>query len=240
MAFRISSRRIAGAVFILPLSIAVPPAGANAETLAARTELKGLPTEKTAPPGFPAIGLWMLSRDGSVADWFGELYRGKRLLEPINVIIEDPIATSSAEAVARLLAACEKAGFPHRDGHSSGYSALIGNAVLPQFPPGAKGNFSDALFAFSNDHGRIFGPIEWKGAYIFTGAFSREGVDVVTKVKHPFLSFDRARDAFTQNMTSNGEYRVSDFVSLGNAILVDDAITTGDHDGVAVLLKAIR
>jgi hypothetical protein len=208
--------------------------------MSAQTELKGMPTEKAAPPGLPEIGLWMLSRDGRVADWLGEPCKGKRLLEPINVIIVDPIATSSAEAASRLLAACGKAGFPQREGHSSGYSALIGATALSQFPPGSEDSFSDALFTFSNDHGRIFGPIEWNGAYIFTGAFSREGVDVVTKVKHLFQSFDRARDAFTQKMTSKGEYQVSGFVSLGNAILVDDALTTGDHDGVAVLLKALR
>ena len=227
-------------LFIISLAITTSGLGAWADNPTAHMALKGLPTEKASPSGLPDIGLWMLAPDGNVADWLGEPYQGNRLLEPINVIIVDTFATSSDEAVARLLAVCGKAGFPQREGHSGGYSALIGDAVLSQFPPGADDSFSDALFAFSNDHGRIFGPVEWNGTFVFTGAFSREGVDVVTKVKHRFQSFDRARDAFTQRMSSTSQYQVSAFVPLGNAIVGGESLTTGDHDGVAVLLRTVR
>ncbi len=240
MSFRHSRPGSTTAVFILAIAISAAALGAWAEAPAAQTAVKGLPTEKASPPGLPDIGLWMLAADGNVADWLEGPYQGKMLLEPINVIIVDPFATSSEDAVARLLKACGKAGFPQREGHSGGYSALIGDTVLPQFPPGADDSFSDALFAFSNDHGRIFGPVEWKGAFVFTGAFSREGVDVAAKVKHWFQSFDRARDAFSQRLASRSEYQVFSFVPLGNAIMDDDALTTGDHDGVAVLLRATR
>ena len=65
-------------------------------------------------------------------------------------------------------------------------------------------------------------------------------MDVVTKVKHRFQSFDRARDAFTQRMSSTSQYQVSAFVPLGNAIVGGESLTTGDHDGVAVLLRTVR
>ena len=240
MCFRHSRPGTTFAVFILALAISAAGLGAWAEAPAAQTPVKGLPTEKSSPPGLPDIGLWMIAADGNAADWLEGPYQGKMLLEPINVIIVDAVAASSDEAVARLLAACGKAGFPQREGHSGGYSALIGDTVLSQIPAGADDCFSDALFTFSNNHGRIFGPVEWNGTFVFTGAFSRESVDVVTKVKHLFQSFDRARDAFTQKMASKSEYQVSAFVPLGNAIMGDDALTTGDHDGVAVLLRAMR
>ena len=238
--FCLSRPRIATAFFVLTVAIAAPGLGAWADIPVTQAAVKGLPTEKASPPSLPDIGLWMLAADGNVADWLEGPYQGKMLLEPINVIIVDAFATSSEEAAARLLAACGKAGFPQREGHSGGYSAMIGDAVLSQFPAGADDCFSDALFTFSNNHGRIFGPVEWKGTFVFTGAFSRESVDVVTKVKHLFQSFDRARDAFTQKMASKSEYQVSAFVPLGNAIIGDDALTTGDHDGVALLLRATR
>jgi hypothetical protein len=209
-------------------------------SLGAQEILKGLPTEKTSPPGMPQIGLWMLSSKGGTADWLGEKYKGKRLLEPINVIIVDPFAISVEDAVARLKAACEKAEFETREGHSGGYSALIGEAVCYQFPPGTEESFADAPFEVGNNHGRIFGPVPWNGAYVFTAAFSRESVNLVTKVKHQFESFDRARDAFTQKLTTKSDFKVSSFVYLGNAIPGDPELTTGDHDGMAVLLEATK
>jgi hypothetical protein len=182
----------------------------------------------------------MITRESTVADWLSQPFRGKRLLEPINIVIVDSLAASPEEAVSRLVTACAKAGFPEREGHSSGYSALIGDAAFSQVPPGTEDCFSDAPFTFANDHGRIFGPLRWKEAFYFTGAFSREGVDLVTKVKHLYRSFDRARDTFAQALSLKTEYRLSGFTYLGNDIPDDEVLTTGDHDGMAVVLKAIR
>jgi hypothetical protein len=203
-------------------------------------QAKGAPGEEAAPPGLPRIGLWMLAKDGSPADWLGSPFEGKRLLEPINVIIVDHLAASAEDASARLLKACGMAEFPQREGHSSNYSALIGSRRHAQFPPGTEESFSDALFAFSNDHGRMFGPMEWHGVYVFIGAFSRETVDLVSRVKHHYESFDRARDAFSSRMSTRAGYRVLSFVYLGNAILGDASLTTGDHDGMAVVLSPER
>ncbi len=223
-------------VRLLALSLLL---AASASPLAAQASPKGEPSEAASPAGLPAIGLWML-REGKVADWLGGPHLGKRLLEPINVIIVDPFAASAADAVARLSAACEKAEFELREGHSSGYSALIGGEVRRQSPPGTEESYSDAPFEVSNNHGRIFGPVAWMGSYVFTGAFSRESVDLVSKVKHQYESFDRARDAFTQKLSAKSDYRIASFVLLGSAILGDPALTTGDHDGMAVLLEAIK
>jgi hypothetical protein len=199
---------------------------------------RGLPDEQAAPAGFPEIGFWMLSPGGGIADWLGAPFEGKRLLEPINVLIVDRRAASAEEASARLLAACGKSEFPQREGHSSGYWVRLGSMRYPQFPPGTEESFSDALFVFSNDHGRIFGPMKWDGAYLFAGAFSRESVDPVTKVKHRYMSFDRARDAFAARMSERGGYEIAGYMELGNAVVEDPALSTGDHDGVAVLLSA--
>jgi hypothetical protein len=209
-------------------------------SLFAQTGSRGTPEEEVAPPGLPSLGLWMLAPDGSIADWLGKPHQGKKLLEPINVIIVDPIATSPEEAISRLLEACRKAGFPEREGHSSGYSARIDAETFAQVPPGTEDCYSDAPFAVGNDHGRIFGTTIWQGAYYFTAAFSRERVELVTKVKHQFVSFDRARDAFTQRMAERGGYKIAGFIDLGNDLIDDPALTTGDHDGMAVLLRASR
>jgi hypothetical protein len=240
VAHRFTGRLSAGVFLAFAFSSVLPLAGPLAAPLAAQEAVKGLATESATLPGLPAIGLWMLARDGSVADWLGAPCQGKKLLEPINVIIVDRFAASMEDAVSRLKAASEKTEFDLREGHSSGYSALIGGQAFPQFPAGTEETFSDAPFTLNNNHGRIFGPIEWEGSYVFTGAFSRENVDIVTKVKHQFASFDRARDAFSQKFSAKTEYRLSSFVYLGNDFPDDPSITTGDHDGMAVLLAATK
>jgi hypothetical protein len=98
----------------------------------------------------------------------------------------------------------------------------------------------DRFFAFTNDHGRIFGPMEWNGVYVFIGAFSRETVDVVSKVKHRFGSFNQARDAFARRMSERARYRALSFADLGNAIVGDALATAADHDGMAVVLAPER
>lgn len=215
---------------------AAPPPSASPAPASIAARALGRSEEEAAPPGLPSVGMWMISPKGSPADWLGRPCRGKRLLEPINVIIVDSLSSTAEEASRRLLGACSSAAFPLRQGHSSGYYAIIGSQLFAQFPPGDKDSFSDALFA--NDHGRIFGPLAWKGAFVFVGAFSRESVDLAARVKHRFESFDRARDSFAQRLSESGAYAISSFVQLGNAILGDAALSTGDHDGIAVLLSA--
>lgn len=90
----------------------------------------------------------------------------------------------------------------------------------------------------NNDHGRIFGPYLHEGAYLFVGAFSREKVTPLSKIKHEFVSFNQARDDFAGNMDKRTKYRISGYVNLSNVIVDDAKITTGDHDGIAVSIVA--
>ena len=110
------------------------------------------------PPGLPAIGRWMIARDGTIAHWLGEVVDGKHLHEPINVILVDEGATSADHAKQRLVAASAAAGFPVRIGHSTGYHGFIGGVLYGQLPHGRDDAFSNRIFEESNNHGRVFGP----------------------------------------------------------------------------------
>jgi hypothetical protein len=192
------------------------------------------------PPGMPAIGKWMLTAQGVPSDWLGEIYRGKVLREPINVIIVDDAAVSPGDAVERLRAAAAQAGYPVRLGHSAGYQAVIGKELHAQLPQGWDDAFSNEVFELSNNHGRIFGPYRTGQAYLFTGAFSRERVDPFRWPGHRYASFNEARDDFVQRLDLNTAYKASGHVGLGNALTDDPRLTTGDHDGRAAVVRAAR
>lgn len=194
--------------------------------------------EVATPEGLPAVGKWMLTAKGVPSDWLGEIYRGKNLREPINVIIIDQGASSAEEAKARLLAAAARAGYPIRFGHSTGYQGLIGGRLYAQLPQGRDDAFSNDIFEVSNNHGRIFGPHQLEQGYLFAGAFSREEIDPFRDPGHRYGSFNRARDDFTQRLDRSTEFKVSRFVDLGNALIGDPKLTTGDHDGIAVVVQA--
>jgi hypothetical protein len=198
------------------------------------------PADVAMPPGLPAIGKWMIDPTGAPAHWLGEIYRGKALREPINVLIVDSLARSVEDAKQRLVTACQKAGYPARTGHSSGYQGYIGGTFYAQLPEQTEHAFSNGPFELDNNHGRVFGPAQIDGSYTFIAAFSRENVDPITKVKHRYASFDRARDDFTQRLDEFSDYKITGFVNLDNALIDDPKSTTGDHDGIAVLLTAAR
>lgn len=196
--------------------------------------------ETVDPQGLPPIGKWMLTAQGVPSDWLGEVYQGRILREPINVIIIDEAATSPANAVARLLDAAARAGYPVRLGHSAGYQAVIGEELYAQLPKGWDDAFSNEVFELSNNHGRIFGPHRMGQAYLFTGAFSRERVDPFRWPGHRYASFNQARDDFARRLDQSSAYKASGSVSLGNDLPDDPRLTTGDHDGMAVVLRASR
>jgi hypothetical protein len=190
-----------------------------------------------APPGLPEIGKWMLTAQGTPSDWLGERYEGKGLREPINVIILDEGAGSPEEAKSRLLAAAALAGYPVRFGHSTGYQGFIGGQLYAQLPQGRDDALSNDVFEINNNHGRIFGPHPVGRIHVFVAAFSREEVDPFRPPRHLFASFNRARDSFTQSLDRSTAYKVSGFVNLNNALVNDPNLTTGDHDGIAVLVR---
>lgn len=199
------------------------------------------------PPGFPAIGWWMIAPDGSAAHWLGETIRGRHLHEPINLLIVDRAAASPEHAAARLEAALAKAGYPSRFGHSNGYRGVIGDSLHPQLPVEGQ-TFSDEPFELNNNHGRVFGPapigpggVAGAGrAFLFTAAFSRESVAPLAAVRHRYVSFNRARDDIAQRLDSLTNYGIAGFVNLDNALIGDPETSTGDHDGIAVLLVAVK
>jgi hypothetical protein len=179
------------------------------------------------PDGLPVLGKWMLDRDGSPAHWLGEIYEGKGLREPINIIIVDGGAASDAAA-----------GYPIRMGHSAGYRAVIGGQTYSQLPTGWDDAFSNNLFELSNNHGRLFGPRKQGAFYVFVGAFSREEVSPFRWPEHRYGSFNRARDDFSEQLHRWTPFKRVGSVGLDNAIRDDPRVTTGDHDGKAVLLRA--
>jgi hypothetical protein len=197
-------------------------------------------TNLASPPDLPVLGKWMLTANGVPARWMGQTYEGKHLREPINVIIVDQGAASASQARRDLLAGAAAAGYPVRMGHSTGYQAYLLDQVHPQIPRGWDDALSDEPFEFSNNHGRLFGPYETSGGYVFVGAFSREEVDLLRWPGHQYASFNKARDDFAKRMGEGQQYRLLGSVSVDNAILDDSMVSTGDHDGKAVLLKVVR
>lgn len=193
--------------------------------------------EVADPPGLPGIGKWMIAPDGSIAHWLGQFFNGKRLREPINMILIDAAAASADHARERLLAATAAAGYPVRFGHSAGYRGAIGGELYAQLPQGRDDAFSNRLFEESNNHGRVFGPHRFGETYVFVGAFSRESVDLLKWPGHRYASFNQARDDFARNLDARSVFRSAGMVSLGNAV-DSDQITTGDHDGQAAVLRA--
>ena len=180
----------------------------------------------------------MIDSQGTIAHWLGEILDGKRLYEPINVILIDANAASDADATRRLIAAAAAAGYPVRFGHSTGYRGLIGVDLYSQLPQGRDDAFSDRLFEESNNHGRVFGPHRFGETYVFIAAFSRERVNLLEWPGHRFASFIAARDDLAHRLDANTAFKANGFVPLGNAITNDPGITTGDHDGRAVVLRA--
>ena len=199
------------------------------------------PSDSVALPGFPVIGKWMIDQDGEVAHWLTYIYHGKKLAEPINIIIRVN-RQSEAEAKEALMQATEAAGFKVRPGHSSGYQAILGEERVPQFPDTAEHAFSDMTYLLPNNHGRIFGPVAYQGNYYFVAALSREGENWVGKLLdhsallHPYDSFKEARTKFVSEMCRDGGADISGVVNMQSALPLDDERSTGDHDGTATVL----
>ncbi len=232
-------RGIAAAVFCLAMLApaqaqqSVPPVPSDAPLKRPITA-----ADIVTPPGLPSIGKWMVARDGTIAHWLGGFYEGKHLREPVNVILVDTAATSPEDAKQRLIAAASAAGYPVRFGHSTGYRALIGGELYDQLPAGRDDAFSNRIFELSNNHGRLFGPHPTGHGYVSIGAFSREDIRPFRWPEHGYASFNQARDDFARNLDRHTAFKSDASVDLANAIAGDPEISTGDHDGRAVVLRA--
>ena len=203
-----------------------------------------LPADTKYVEGVGDVGKWMLQSDGQISNYGGQPYHDKELLEPVNVIIVDPNSKSAAESTAKINTDMTLAGFPAQPFHSSGFLGLIGSKTYGQkaLPLTA---YSDNLFIFQNDHGRLFGPapLPDKNAngkaddgYVWSGAFSTETPTIFNGLPtHAYVSSDAARDALVLRLLATGQVQSVTYVKMDNAVNTGST-TTGDHDGYAVVI----
>ncbi len=196
-----------------------------------------LAVEQTRLPEGLRIGRWLLTGREVPANWLGQKVQGKAMREPINVILVDEIAVTPEAAVQYLLESCETIGYLSRRGHSSDYRGQIGNIIYLQLPRQENHAFSNAMYILPNNHGRIFGPHFFAGRYYFAGALSRESINLFADVRHVYASFEMAKQDFAVRMQAAGRYSVVGTVIMENAFPPSEPMTTGDHDGTAVLLR---
>jgi len=142
-------------------------------------------------------------------------------------------------ASAKLLAECNRIGYEEEHGHSSGYYAEIDKLLYEQIPAKKRIAFSTSEFYKSNNHGRIMGPANYEGKYIFVGAFSRESFRILGSLHHTFVSFRIARNDFCTKMDKGRIYKIAGMYGLNND-QDDSEDTTADHDGQAIVLAAIK
>jgi hypothetical protein len=195
------------------------------------------PADTMCPKGLPSLGKWMFQGDKQQADWLGVLWKNKRLIEPINIILIDSISTSPEQSEKLLIENLAKAGYKSRSLHSGGYMGYIGNTYYNQYPKENNHAFSNASAFIDNNHCRVFGPHFYNGAYYYTAALSRENVAPFSKVKHHFASFTRARDAFASYLDKKSKFKILKTIDLHNTINNSPSESTGDHNGIAVVLS---
>ena len=184
------------------------------------------------------IGKWMIQPNGQIANYGGVPNGGRQLLEPVNVIIVDPNSQSPEEAAARLNAAMFWSGFPAQPIHSTGFRGSIDEVTYGQQPNLPLTSYSNNLFVFPNDHGRIFGPdpAETATGYVWSGAFSSQQLTIFNGLPtHEYVSYDMARTALAMRLILSGRATYGGMVPLDNSYDTAET-TTGDHDGYAVVL----
>jgi hypothetical protein len=187
--------------------------------------------------GLPPVGKWMYQHDFQKAHWLGVPWEGKTLFEPVNLLFADAVSKSPNEAISRLTGNLRKAGYTERKHHSSGYIGYIDRSFYTQLPRADHFAFANEIAEVPNNHGRIFGPCLVEGKYYFIGAFSREGINPMAKIRHKYESFNRARDDLAGKLDKKSGYKIVRYVDLHNTVVGDALSTTGDHDGIAVLLE---
>jgi hypothetical protein len=187
---------------------------------------------------FPAISKWMLQANGTnIANFLDQKYNGKLLQEPINVIIIDAYAVSLNDADTRLQDSFAKAGYKIRLVHSNGYKASIAGITFNQQPK--IGAYSNNYWFLQNNHGRVFGPYFYKGKYFFIAAFSSERLSFRFPgiPYHQYVSFKMARSDLAAQCINKAGYTQVLCVNMHNKIPDSDTkLTTGDHDGFAIVL----
>jgi hypothetical protein len=195
------------------------------------------PSDTICLNGLPPLGKWMFQGNKQRADWLGVEWRNKTLIEPVNIILIDSISSNPEQSEKLLIENLTEAGYTSRNLHSSGYLGYIGGIYYNQYPKENNHAFSNASAFVDNNHCRIFGPHFFNGAYFYTAALSRENVAPFSKVKHHFASFVRARDAFAYQLNKKSKFKIIKKVEMHNTIQNSAFESTGDHDGMALVLS---
>jgi len=182
------------------------------------------------------LGKWMLTSDKEIAHWLGQTYQGKKMQEPINIIMMDEVSNSREEAIEFLYDSCVNAKYLSRSGHSSDYLGEIAGRHYKQISNEPNHAFSNELYILPNNHGRFFGPHQMNSKYYFVGALSREGINVLAKIKHSYVSFKTAQEDFAVRIDEKSGYKIFGKYDMRNSIRNDEALTTGDHNGIGIVL----
>lgn len=216
---------------------------------AAANPLKSVAHARPAPAHAPTagdmaetpygdIGKWMVQPNGHIADWLGQKYENRNLLEPVNLVIVDRSSTTPEESTKTVVAALSAAGFPPMALHGTGQRGVLNGVLYDQEPTGAYEAFSNCFFLFPNDHARLFGPAPAPDGvgYVWTAAASRERVGVYdSAITHQYMSFNVARDTLRDSLVRIGG------IDLGMVNLHNDVHNriqaTGDHDGYAAVIE---
>lgn len=188
-------------------------------------------------PSLPDVDGWLFHEKTGYADWLGLRFFGLKLREPINVILVDPYSKTEKDAIRKVIRECAKAGYPEEFGHSAGYFGIIDGRPYSQVNGNRREAFSNHDFFVLNNHGRIIGPAQKDGAFIFIAAFSTEKPTVFRGFHHLFVSFNLARDDFCAKLDAKSAFKKAGRQYLGN-VLHDGRETTADHDGYATILVA--
>ena len=185
---------------------------------------------------YGSIGKWMIQPNGEVADYGGQKYQGKTLLEAINVVIVDPTSTSASASKTKVNKAMSSAEFPSRFGHSTGFKGLIDGTLYKQQPTNFLSAYSDDSFMTQNNHGRLFGPASMSGGgYVYSGGFSTEKFAIYNWFPaHVYVSSNMARDALVAQIVASGQTQSAD-IDMDNAYNTTST-TVGDHDGKAAVV----
>lgn len=203
-----------------------------------------------SPVGYPAssdkvstqygdIGKWMLMGNGQVSNYGGQPYKGKTLLETINLVVVDKNSKSTSESIKKLNDAMNKAGFPIQLLHSSGFKGLINGKNYDQQPSWWFTAYADKWAFSENNHGRMFGPAPANGGgYVYSASFSTEVPTIYNWLPaHAYTGSNVARDTLTTKLVGTGQTHGVN-IDMQNTYNTS-TVTTGDHDGMAtvVLLK---
>ena len=197
------------------------------------------------------LGLWMfdsqnLSTD-NICDWLGIEHRGRRLLEPVNVVWIDFTAVDAADAGAKVhdyLTSCnfriERPPLHSPWGIFPPYTGWYAGHWHDMTRDRA--TYVDADHPAACNHGRVFGShqgVATSGTAFFTmGAFSRESS---ASTGHAYESFNDARvrvaEGIVDHRPPDDWVVVPQFWHPGNEIGTGTEFYTHNHNGVQIIVR---